>query len=90
MNERPQERDSTQGLGRGLNGGSFGRGNGRWFYSQGPLERNERYSQVEEWSEPVSEGRRRSDGHIYSPTTQSRHPRTPPTPAPSEDRFFTD
>ena len=45
---------------------------------------------MEEWSDPVSEGRRRSDVHIYSPTTQSRHLRTPPTPAPSEDRFFTD
>ena len=57
---------------------------------QGPLERNERYNQVEEWSDPASEGRRRSDVHIYSPTTQNRHLRTPSTPAPSEDRFFTD
>ena len=45
---------------------------------------------MEEWSDPASEGRRRSDVHIYSPTTQSRHLRTPPIPAPSEDRFFTD
>ena len=45
---------------------------------------------MEEWPDPVSEGRRRSDVHIYCPTTQSRHLRTPPTPAPSEDRFFTD
>ena len=44
---------------------------------------------MEELSDPVSEGRRRSDVHIYSPTTQSRHLRTPPTPAPSEDRFST-
>ena len=70
--------------------GTFGRGNGRRFYSQGPLERNERYSQVEEWLDPASEGRRRSDAHTYSPTAHSRHPRTPPTPAPSEDRLFTD
>ena len=54
------------------------------------MERNERYSQVEEWSDPVSEGIRRSDAHIYSPTAHSRHPRTPPAPAPSEDRLFTD
>ena len=38
----------------------------------------------------MSEGRRRSDAHIFSPTTQNRHPRTPSTPAPSEDRFYTD
>ena len=54
------------------------------------MERNERYGQAEGWSDPVSEGRRRNDAPIYSPTTHSRHPRTPPTPAPSEDRLFTD
>ena len=47
---------------------------------------NDRYSQAEGWSDPVSEGRRRSDIPIYSPTTNSTHPRTPPTPAPSEDK----
>ena len=78
---RPPERDSTQEFGRGSTQGSFGRGNGKGFYSQGPLERNKRYSQAEEWSDPVSEGRRRSDAPIYSPTAHSRHPRTPPTPA---------
>ena len=36
MGERPPERDSTQGFGRGSSQG-FGRGNGRGFYSQGPL-----------------------------------------------------
>ena len=87
MSERPHERDSTRGFGRGS---IEGRGNGRGFYSQGPLERNERYSQVEEWSDPASEGRRRSNVHIYSPTIHSRHPRTPPTSVPSEDRLFTD
>ena len=54
------------------------------------MERNERYSQVEEWSDPASEGRRRHDAHIYSPTAPSRNPRTPPAPPPSEDRLFTD
>ena len=83
MIRRPHERDLTQGFGRGS---TQGRENGRGFYSQGPLERNESYSQVEEWSDPASEGRRRSDVPIYSPTTH----RTPPTPAPSEDRLFTD
>ena len=67
-----------------------GRGIGRGFYSQGPLERNDRYSQVEEWSDPAGKGRRRSDVHIYSPKIHNRHPRTPPTPASSEDRLFTD
>ena len=76
MSERPHERDSTQGFGRGSTQGFFGRGNGRGFYSQGSLERNERYSQVEEWSDPVSEGRRRSYAHIYSPIAHSRPPRT--------------
>ena len=42
MSERPQERDSTQGFGRGSTQRSFGKGYGRGFYSQGPLERNER------------------------------------------------
>ena len=39
ISERPPEKDSTQGFGRGLTQGSFGRGNGRGFYAQGPLER---------------------------------------------------
>ena len=89
MGERPPERDSTQGFGRGSTRG-FGRGNGRGFYSQGPLERNERYRQVEEWSSPASDGRGRRDVPISSPTAHRSHPRTPPTPAPSEDRLFTD
>ena len=45
---------------------------------------------MEEWSDPVSEGRKRSNVHIYIPTIHGRHPRTPPTPAPSEDRLFRD
>ena len=44
---------------------------------------------MEEWSDPVIDGRR-SDVPIYYLTTYSRHPRTPPAPAPSEDRLFTD
>ena len=72
--ERPPERDSTQGFGRGLIWGSFGRGNGRGFYSQGPLERNEIYRQTEEWSDPASEGRRRSNAPILSNTVDSQEP----------------
>ena len=82
MNEWPPMRDSTQGFGRGLTQGSFGRGNGRGFYFQGPLERHERYRQKEEWSDHASEGRRRNDVPICSPTAHSRQPRTTPTPAP--------
>ena len=90
MGERPPERDSTQGFVRGSTQVSFGRGNGRGFHSQGPLERNERYRQVEEWLDPASDGRRRNDAPISSPTAHSQQSRTPPTPAPSEDRLFTD
>ena len=35
-------------------------------------------------------GRGRNDVPISSPTVHSRQPRNPPTPAPSEDRLFTD
>ena len=89
MVERPPERDSTQGFGRGSTRG-FGRGNGRGFYFQGCLERNERYRQVEEWSSPSSDGRGRRDVPISSPPAHRSHPRTPLTPAPSEDRLFMD
>ena len=78
---RPLERDSTQGFGRGFTWGSFGRGNGRGFYTQGPLERNEIYGQTEEWSDPASKGRGRSNAPISSPTAHSQQLRTPPTPA---------
>ena len=37
----------------------------------------------------MSEGRGRSDIPISSPTVHRRQPRIPPTPAPSEDRLFT-
>ena len=39
---------------------------------------------------PVSDGRGRSDVPISFPTAHSPQPRTPPTPAPLEDRLFTD
>ena len=40
--------------------------------------------------DPASDGRRRNDAPISSPTLHSQQSRTPPTPAPSEDRLFTD
>ena len=45
---------------------------------------------MKEWLDPASEGRRRSNAHIYFPTAHSIHQRIPPTPAPFEDRLFTD
>ena len=54
------------------------------------MERNERYNQTEEWSDPASEGGRRRDAPIPSPTNPNRQPRTTPTPAPSEEQHFTD
>ena len=39
---------------------------------------------------PASIGRRGRDIPVSSPTEQELPHRTPPTPAPSEDRFFTD
>ena len=54
------------------------------------MERNQRDRQEEEWSSPVSDGRRRRDIPVSSPTVQELQQRTPPTPAPSEDRFFMD
>ena len=66
----------------------MGRGNGKGFYSQTPLERNERHRQEEEWSSPASDGREGRDIPVSSPTAQESHQRTPPTPAPSEDRLF--
>ena len=89
MGERPPERDSTQGFGRGSSQG-FGRENGRGIYPQGLLERNERYRQAEEWSSPASDGREGRDIPVSSPTAHESDQRTPPTPAPFEDRFFTD
>ena len=89
MGERPNERYSIQGFGRGSSQG-FGRGNGRGFYSQGPLERNERYRQEEEWSSPASDWREGRNISISSLAACGSHQRTPPTPVPSEERLFTD
>ena len=40
--------------------------------------------------DPASDGRRRNDAPISSPTVHSQQLRIPPTPVPSEDRLFTD
>ena len=85
LNERPSKRESNRGFGRGFSHGN-GRGNGRGFHPQVTSERDQRDRQEEEWSIPVSVGRR--GGDILA-GQESLH-RTPPTPAPSEDRFFTD
>ena len=55
-----------------------------------PSERDQRDRQEEDWSIPASTGRRDRDIPVSSPTGQESPYRTPPTPAPSEDRFFTD
>ena len=57
MSERPFKREANQVFGRGSSHGN-GRGNGRGFFSQAPLGRNQRDRQEEEWSIPVSDGRR--------------------------------
>ena len=72
----------TGGFGRGFSHGN-GRGNGRGFHPQATSERDQRDRLEEEWSIPVSIGGRGRD------VPESPH-RTPPTPAPLEDRFFTD
>ena len=60
------------------------------FYSQTPLERSQGDRQEEEWSSPASEGRGRRDVPISYPAVQEPQQRTPPSPAPSKDRFFMD
>ena len=74
----------TEGLAEVFPHGN-GRGNRRGFHSQAPSERDQRDRQEEEWSIPASVGRR---GRDLSAEQESPH-RTPPTPAPSEVRFFT-
>ena len=64
--------------------------NGRGFYSQTPLERNQTDRQEEKWSSPASDGRGGRDVPVSSPVVPEPQQRTPPTPAPSEDRFFMD
>ena len=85
LNEGPFERETNRGFGRGTVCGS-GRGNERGFHTQAPLERDQRDRKEEEWSIPASIGGRGRDIPIE---WESPH-RTPPTPVPSEDRFFTD
>ena len=67
-----------------------GKGNGRGFYCQAPLERNQGDRQEEERSSPASDGRGRRDIRVSSPAIQESQQRTPSTPAPSGDRYFTD
>ena len=55
-----------------------------------PFGKNERYRQEEEWSSPASDGREGRDIPVSFPTACRLHQRTPPTPAPSENRLFTD
>ena len=89
MSERPFKRKTNRGFGRGSSHGN-GRVNERGFYSQAPSEIDQGDRQEEEWSIPVSNGRRGMDIPVSSPTVQELPHRTSPTPAPSEDGFFTD
>ena len=81
MNERPFERETSRGFGRGLS-----HGNRRGFHSQAPSEKDQRDRQEEEWSIRASVGGRGGD----IPAEWELPHRTPPTPVPSEDRFFMD
>ena len=83
LSERPFDRESNGGFGRGFSHGNR-RGNGRDSH-QITSERDQRDRQEEEWSVPASVGRRED-----IPAGQESPHRTLPTPAPSEDRFFTD
>ena len=89
LNERLFERETNRGFGRGSSHGNR-RGNRRGFHSQAPSERDQRDRQEEEWSIPASVGRRGGDIPVSSPAEWESPHRTPCTPAPSEDRFFTD
>ena len=87
------ERLSKRETNRGFEKGSFcrnGRGNGRGFHSQAPSERDQRDRLEEDWSIPASVERRDGDIPVSSPIGQESPYRTPPTPAPSEDRLITD
>ena len=54
------------------------------------MERHQGDRQEEEWSSPVSDGRGRRDVPLSHPAIKESQQRTQTTPAPSEDRFFTD
>ena len=62
LNERPFKRETNRGFGRGSS-----HGNRRGFHSQAPSERDQRDRQEEEWSIPVSVGRRGKDVPVSSP-----------------------
>ena len=57
LNERPFERESNGGFGRGFSHGN-GRGNRKGFHPHATSERDQRDRQEEEWSIPVSVGGR--------------------------------
>ena len=83
MSERPFKRESNGGFERG-----FSQGNGRGAVRethQTTSESEQRDRQEEEWSIPASVERRDD-----SPVKRGSPHRTPPTPAPSEDKLFTD
>ena len=87
LSERPFKRETNRVFGRGSSHGN-GRGNGRGFYSHATSQRDQRDRQEEEWAIPASNGRRDRDIPVSSSTVQELPHRTPPTPAPFEDRFF--
>ena len=80
MSKRPFERESNGGFGRGLFQGN-GRGTGGESH-QTVSERHQRDRQEEEWSIPASVA-----GRNDSPVEWESPHRTPPAPAPSENRF---
>ena len=67
LSERPFKRETNRGFGRGSSHGN-GRVNRRRFHSQVPSERDQRDRKEEEWSIPVSVGRRGRDIPVSSPT----------------------
>ena len=82
LSDRPLER--TNGFGRGSSHGN-GRGTGGDIHLVIP-ERDQQDRWEEDWSLPTSVERREEGISIRQ---ESPH-RTPPTPTPLEDRFFTD
>ena len=60
LSERPFERELNGGFGRGFSHGNR-RGNRRGFHPQVTSKRDQRDRQEEEWSIPVSVGRRGGD-----------------------------
>ena len=67
LSKRPFERETNRRFRRGSSHGNV-RGNGRGFHSQAHSERDQRDRQEEEWSIPVSVGRRGRDVPVSSPT----------------------